>query len=142
MDSVGLTDLQNDMQHNGFRRPGETQEWFQDGFRRSYDLQKTYNTMGFGGQVKRRSASRMDSVGLTDLQNDMQHNGFRRPGETQEWFQDGFRRSYDLQKTYNTMGFGGQVKRRSASRMDSVGLTDLQNDMQHNGLRRPGETRK
>ena len=82
----------------------------------------TCNTMGFGGQVKRRSASRMDSVGLTDLQNDMQHNGFRRPGETQEWFQDGFRRSYDLQKTYNTMGFGGQVKRRSASRMDSVGL--------------------
>ena len=37
--------------------------------------------------------------------------------------------------TCNTMGFGGQVKRRSGFRMDSVGLADLQNDMQHNGLR-------
>ncbi|WP_139258091.1 hypothetical protein [Fibrobacter sp. UWH4] len=44
----------------------------------------TCNTMDFGDQVKRRSDSRMDSVGLTDLQNDMLRNGLRRPGETQE----------------------------------------------------------
>ncbi len=77
------------MQHNGLRRPGETQEWFQYGFRRSYDLQKTCNTMGFGDQVKRRSDFSMDSVGLMTSR-----------------------------MTCFAMGFGGQLKRRSDSRMD------------------------
>ncbi|MDD5942907.1 hypothetical protein [Fibrobacter sp.] len=69
--------------------------------------------MGFGGQVKRRSASRMDSVGLMTSR-----------------------------MTCFAMGFGGQLKRGSDSRMDSVGLTDLQNDMLRNGLRRPTETQE
>ncbi|MDY5723093.1 MAG: hypothetical protein SPL38_00010 [Fibrobacter sp.] len=44
--------------------------------------------------------------------------------------------------TCNTMGFGGQVKRRSGFRMDSVGLADLQNVIHRNGLRRSTETRE